>query len=110
MEMVVFKKEPTERNPQCVVIAMIVGDNWGTFMRIFKHKGIDTNPICRRPMIEKEIEAYKKMWRLWHGAYKKWENLIADEYEFTGDIGWCKKLIKHAGIKGSSKLPKELFT
>jgi hypothetical protein len=110
MEMVVFNKKPTDVNPSRVVIAAIGHDGWGTVMRVFAHKGIDTTPLARRPMVEKEIEVYKKAWRTWHMPYKKWENLIADEWDVTGDVSWCRELIKHAGAINIDKLPKELFT
>ena len=110
MEVVIFTKKPTEKNPYILAVAMMSPDSWGSFLRTFKHKGIFTEPIARRPMVDFERDNMTRIHRLTWFKYKTWEALIKNEWEITQDVNWCKQLIELSEVKQfSDKFPKDLL-
>lgn len=111
MEAFLFRKNPTDRNPYILALAMIPGNgDWGSFLRVAPHKGISTFPLAKRPMVEFEVENIKRCHRLVWFKYRSWETLIIDEYKITEDVEWCKKLMGLSELKSfSDKFPKELI-
>ena len=96
----IHRKTPTKKNPQIVVAAMHGNsEDWGTFTRTFKHKGIDPSCIAERDMTKEEIKYVNQCWRLHWFSYTQWEHLIQDEWKVTGSLEWVNKLLEISGLK-----------
>ena len=89
-------KKKTERNSnELVVLFLCASEDWGTWVRTMKHRGINYTSIAERPMVEYEIEHGKKCSRLRWLNYHTWDALIEDEYAATEglDSKWIEELI-----------------
>lgn len=68
-------------------------DDWGTFQRMCKSRGIDQVSIARRNCDEQEYREHAHKYRAGFAAlYKDWDALIKDEHKFTEDAAWFARL------------------
>ena len=92
----IHNRRPTEKSAGTLSV-LFFGDSedHGTWTRTMNHRGINSTPIARRPMVEYELENAKKALRLHWINYTNWKALIEDEYAATdgNDREWIEKLI-----------------